>query len=64
MKRFTWLLAPLLLAAAGCGGGGSSPQQQSNAGGSGISSGAITGFGSVFVNGVRFNTDGAVIMRD
>ena len=33
-------------------------------GGTGISVGTITGFGSVFVNGVEFNTDDAVIMVD
>ena len=33
-------------------------------GGTGISVGTITGFGSVFVNGVEFNTDGALITVD
>ena len=33
-------------------------------GGTGISVGAITGFGSIFVNGVEFNTDDAVITVD
>jgi hypothetical protein len=58
----------LLLAAAlaaGCGGGGSSPPSGNTpppAGGidrGGISFGAITGFGSIIVNGVRFDTSGA-----
>ena len=48
---------PLLL--VGCGGSDS----PSSASSQGISSGTITGFGSVFVNGVKFNTDGATITR-
>lgn len=51
-----WLVA--------CGGGdddttgGAEPQA-----GTGVSSGTITGFGSVFVNGVRYNTDNALVFR-
>jgi len=48
-----------LLALASCGGG------TSGTGGSGvISTGTITAFGSVFVNGVEFNTGGATIVLD
>jgi len=42
---------------SGCGGGGS-------AGGSQTSSGVITGFGSVFVNGVEFETGGSTFSLD
>lgn len=49
-----WLVA--------CGGGSSSSETTSEAT-PGISSGTITGFGSVFVNGVKFNTDNATISR-
>jgi len=62
MKRKTYLLAAVLVAvvfsAYSCGGGGSSGQ--SAAGGPGASRGAITGFGSVIVNGIEFDTTGAV----
>ncbi len=45
-----------------CGGGGGSGEVASGGiGGTGISSGAITGFGSIFVNGVEFDTSGASI---
>jgi len=56
---------PLWLAGCGGGGGGgtdiSSVTTPSSA--IGVSSGTITGFGSVFVNGVKFNTDNASIFR-
>src|SRR5882724_9545279 len=56
---FGLLLFGTLLALASCGGG------TSETGGSGVTStGTITGFGSVFVNGVEFNTSGATIVRD
>jgi uncharacterized protein DUF5666 len=51
------LLFGTLFALAGCGSG---------TGGSGVTGtfGTITGFGSVFVNGVEFSTSGATIVRD
>lgn len=65
MKR-TYVKALLLgaasIALAACGGGGSSSNnaQQPAAGSVAvISSGVVTGFGSVFVNGVRFETSSA-----
>jgi hypothetical protein len=57
----------LALWLAGCGGGGGGGTDSisaSTSGGTvGVSSGTITGFGSVFVNGVKFNTDNAGIFR-
>ena len=47
-----------LLGGCGSGGGSSSPATGS-ASGSAASSGTITGFGSVFVNGKRFDTNGS-----
>ena len=45
---------------AGCGGGGSSSLAGGGIGGTGITaSGSITGFGSIFVNGIEFETAGA-----
>src|SRR6267378_4865556 len=53
------LLFGTLLALASCGGG------TSGTGGSGVTStGTITAFGSVFVNGVEFSTSGATIVLD
>ena len=44
---------------AGGGGGGGTSLAGGGIGGTGITSGTITGFGSVFVNGVEFETDGS-----
>ena len=57
-------LAVLIASSLGCGGGGSG-SNISGIGGTGItSSGAITGFGSIFVNGVEFETDSATFRVD
>jgi len=54
--KTTALTAAMALGLTACGGSGSG--NTAGIGGSGyISSGTITGFGSVFVNGVEFNTD-------
>ncbi|MGB5180164.1 MAG: DUF5666 domain-containing protein [Gammaproteobacteria bacterium] len=42
-----------------CGGGGGGSVAGGGIGGTGITSGSVTGFGSVFVNGIEFETDGA-----
>ena len=49
-----------LLAMVSCGGGGSNVAG-GGIGGTGVSQGPITGFGSVFVNGIQFHTTGAEI---
>jgi hypothetical protein len=50
---------------AGCGGGGSSSLAGGGIGGTGITaSGSITGFGSIFVNGIEFETVGAQLDVD
>lgn len=51
-------LSSVLLAACGGGGGGGSVAG-GGIGGTGMTSGTVTGFGSVFVNGIEFDTDGA-----
>lgn len=58
------LVTVAILGLAGCGGGGSS--SSTTTGSSSIigSSGQITGFGSIFVNGVRFHTGGAELSFD
>ncbi len=66
-----WLatLAGVMLAA--CGGGGSATTAASGSGGGTasaqravVTSGVITGFGSVYVNGIHFETNGAEISKD
>lgn len=49
-----------LLTMVSCGGGGSNVAG-GGIGGTGVSQGPITGFGSVFVNGIEFHTTGAEI---
>lgn len=69
---FTSLSAAMLAAigVAACGGGGGDGGNTNAVGGGGSatttssSSGTITGFGSVFVNGVEFETDEAVFNVD
>lgn len=52
------------IALAGCGGGGGGQVAEGGIGGTGISTGSVTGFGSIIVNGVHFDTTGAVVMKD
>ncbi|HWQ37923.1 MAG TPA: DUF5666 domain-containing protein [Burkholderiales bacterium] len=59
--RNLFALCALLLGLGACGGG---EVASGGTGGTGISSGAITGFGSIFVNGVEFSTSSATIRRD
>lgn len=56
------LVAALLLALLACGGGGSN--NLAGIEGTGFAQGAITGFGSIFVNGIEFTTAGATIIID
>ncbi|MEK8032565.1 DUF5666 domain-containing protein [Ideonella sp. DXS29W] len=63
----TALLMAAVLAACGGGGGGSDSTGTTPpppAGTSSFTSGAITGFGSVIVNGVRFDDSGAEVVDD
>lgn len=65
LKKFILNAAMLggfgLLAACGGGGGGTTAAGPD---GSSVSRGTITGFGSVYVNGTRYSTDGARITVD
>lgn len=61
-KHGIWALA-LLAGLAACNGG-SLQLSGGGIGGTGVSQGPITGFGSIFVNGVEFDTAGATILRD
>lgn len=49
---------------AACGGGGSGSNDGAGGASSGTSVGAVTGFGSVYVNGTRFETSGSVTSDD
>ncbi len=65
----TFILATVL-ALAGCGGGGGGSIASTGGGGGGIggtgvtSTGTINGFGSIFVNGVEFETDKSDVSLD
>ncbi|MCB1877390.1 MAG: hypothetical protein KDH88_15570 [Chromatiales bacterium] len=65
-----WLSLPLaallavILASCSAGGSGSGLASEGGIGGSGISVGPISSFGSVFVNGVRYDTEKAEIFID
>lgn len=54
--RNTIMTVWVLLAVASCGSDGGGSVAGGGTGGTGISSGTVTGFGSVFVNGVEFST--------
>lgn len=56
-------IAAIVLAVAGCGGGGDMVSG-GGTGGTGVSFGSVTDFGSIFVNGVEFSTSGATIRRN
>jgi hypothetical protein len=56
------LVAVLLLALTACGGSGSN--NLAGIEGTGFAQGTITGFGSIFVNGIEFSTSGASITID
>lgn len=57
------LSMPLWLIACGGSGSDDGSSDSTPATTSGVSLGTITGFGSVFVNGIKFNTDNASIFR-
>ncbi len=61
MHRGFIVIASLVLSVliVACGGGGGGSVAGGGIGGTGITSGSVTGFGSVFVNGIEFETDGA-----
>ncbi len=63
-----WGAAALILMATACGGGGGSDSTSNNGdggiGGTGVVFGGITGFGSVIVNGIAYNSDNATIRLD
>ncbi len=65
-RIFTTLVAStaLLLGCGGGGGGSSTTPPISGITGVGLASGPITGFGSIFVNGVEFSTSNATIRVD
>jgi len=63
-RRVLAALALTTVALAGCGGGSSDSGVGSGGTGTSFSSGTITGFGSVIVNGVHYDDDGADVFDD
>lgn len=59
-----WLAAGIGLAIAACGGGGSSGGIGGTGNEPGVAYGTITGFGSVIVNGVKFDTSNTIFKTD
>ena len=60
LKLVSVALVYLLLSACNA----ASDQASNGLGGTGITQGRVTGFGSIFVNGIKFNTDNAIFIRD
>lgn len=60
--RNVTLSAALLIGMVACGGG--TQLAGGGIGGTGISQGPITGFGSIFVNGVEYDTTHATVIKD
>jgi len=67
-KLVTWLAGATALVLAACGGGGSSGgiggTGGGGIGGTGVAYGTITAFGSVWVNGVEYSTNGTVFKTE
>jgi hypothetical protein len=64
-KTLFFLVLTALLAACGGGGGGSSITTGIGSGGTGgVSAGPVSGFGSIIVNGVKFDDAGAAVTID
>lgn len=62
LKHLIFMTA-VVMAVSSCGGGDTN-LAEGGIGGTGISTGSVTGFGSVIVNGVHFETTGATIIVD
>ena len=60
----TLLLSLIIGMALGSCGGGTGQVAEGGIGGTGISTGSITAFGSIWVNGVEFSTSGAKIVEE
>ena len=63
--RFKYLsmMIAIVVSLVACGGGGTQ-LAGGGIGGTGVSQGPITGYGSIFVNGVEFDTNSATIVKD
>lgn len=61
----TILITLIISLMAACGGGGGGDSNVAGSSGTGITAvGTITGFGSIFVNGVEYETNGSTFMID
>ena len=56
-----WAAIALIAVAAGCGGGSGSSATSASGGSAGSSTGTVTAFGSVYVNGVKYDTSGVPV---
>jgi len=63
LRAFLIAVAIAVLAVS-CGGGGSSTGNTSSGMSTVMATGVITGFGSIFVNGIHFQTSGATIRKN
>ncbi|MET0090767.1 MAG: DUF5666 domain-containing protein [Candidatus Thiodiazotropha sp.] len=59
-----FLLTAILVLLVSCGGGGDGQVAEGGIGGTGVSQGRVTGYGSVFVNGIEYETDQAEFLVD
>jgi hypothetical protein len=66
MKQVWYAPWVILLALGGCADSGSASRETAGIEGTGdrVASGAVTAFGSIWVNGIRFDTDNAEILMD
>ena len=63
-RKALWSTFVIALTLSACGGSALTQLAEGGIGGTGISSGSITGFGSIFVNGVEYDVSQAVFVRD
>jgi Domain of unknown function (DUF5666) len=63
-RLIAFVMAICVASCGGGGGGGGTQVAGGGTGGTGISSGSVSQFGSIFVNGVEFNTNSATYTRD
>ncbi len=59
-----FLYTAILILLVSCGGGGDGQVAEGGIGGTGVSQGRVTGYGSIFVNGIEYETDQAEFQVD
>ncbi len=61
---YLYLTTALVLLLTSCGGGGDNQVAEGGIGGTGVTQGRVTGYGSLFVNGIEYFTDQAEFQVD